>query len=194
MNYREYMAWLRAQKQKFLDFKKRLEQRKKNNQEIIQKYPTDNHGGILDDRNQYKIDILNRLDAIENIYQWPTESRRVTSNFGPSHATGIDIGAKTAGVKGDTISAIIGGTITLSGVPSWSGSQATYVIINGDDGNEYRYVHLDINEEIKAGDKVTKGQKLGKMGDNGSPGQVHLHLEIIIGGKKTDPLLLLPEK
>jgi len=134
-------------------------------------------------------------EKIENIFtfQWPTESRRITWNFGTDHDSGIDIGAKTAGVKGDIISAINSGIVTLSGVPTWSKSQSTYVIIKGDDGFEYRYVHLDIDTSIKVGNKVTRGQKLGTMSDNGFPGQVHLHLEVIIDGKKTDPLLILPK-
>jgi len=146
----------------------------------------------LDELYKKYLDIKKRAEDLFT-FQWPTESRRITSNFGESHTTGIDIGAKTAGVKGDTINAINSGTVATSGVPSWSGSQATYVIINGDDGYEYRYVHLDIDSSIKVGTKITRGQKLGTMGDNGSPGQVHLHLEVIIDGKKTDPLLILPK-
>jgi len=183
----KFQAYIKGVKESTNKLKQEQEQNRRNTLETLQNL-SDHLGNIAKKCHDLS-------EQIENIFtfQWPTESRRITWNFGSDHDSGIDIGAKTVGIKGDIISAINSGTVTLSDVPTWSKSQSTYVIIKGDDGYEYRYVHLDIDASIKVGNKVTRGQKLGTMSDNGSPGQVHLHLEVIIDGKKTDPLLILPK-
>jgi murein DD-endopeptidase MepM/ murein hydrolase activator NlpD len=122
---------------------------------------------------------------------WPTESHRVTWKFGADHKLGIDIGALEAGVAGDTVRASMGGTVTTSGKPTWSPSGSSYVIINGTDGREYRYVHMD-GLKVKQSDQVAQGQELGSMDKVGAPGGVHLHFEIRENGKAVDPLKLLP--
>lgn len=111
------------------------------------------------------------------------------------HAKNIDIGGKTAGEKGDAIVASMSGIVTFAGVPDpeVSPSQSTYIIIKGDDGRTYNYVHEDIGIVIP-GTRVRQGQLLGFMSSNGSPGNVHLHFEIRENGKVVDPLLLLPKE
>ena len=137
---------------------------------------------------------LSPLKGIAPEYRplWPTESKRITSKFGPDHNTGIDIGAVNRGVKGDAIVASMGGTVTTSGVPEWSKSQSPYVIIKGDDKKEYRYVHLNISPGIFEGRRVNQGELIGSMSDNGAEGQVHLHFEIRDAGKPLSPIDLLP--
>ena len=122
--------------------------------------------------------------------QWPTESRNVTSVLGPAHPSGIDIGALTQGVAGDLITASAGGTVTTAGFPSWSHSGASYVVIQGEQGMEYRYAHMG-QISVAVGDVVTQGQQLGTMGDVGAPGQVHLHFEVLQYGRRQDPLPML---
>jgi len=123
---------------------------------------------------------------------WPTESRRVTSQFDAvTHPLGIDIGALEAGVAGDGIKAIVGGTVTFVGIPEWSPSNSSYIIISGDDGRTYRYTHSD-NISVVENQVVTTGQVISTMSDVGSPGGVHLHLEIFEAGQRIDPLTILP--
>jgi len=117
-----------------------------------------------------------------------TDSTRITSGYGPKHPLGIDIGGTTQGVKGDSISASVGGTVTTAGVPTWSKSESTYVVVKGDDGREYRYTHLDVAITISEGQRVEQGQLLGFMSDNGSEETgVHLHFEVREDGKPVDP-------
>ena len=137
---------------------------------------------------------LSPLKGIAPEYRplWPTKSKRITSDFGPDHNTGIDIGAVNRGVKGDAVVASMGGTVITSGIPKWSKSQSPYVIIKGDDKKEYRYVHLNISPGIFEGRRVNQGELIGSMSDNGAEGQVHLHFEIRDAGMPLSPIDLLP--
>ncbi|HUW69153.1 MAG TPA: M23 family metallopeptidase [bacterium] len=123
---------------------------------------------------------------------WPTDSRRVTWEYGPTHKLGMDIGGIVAGVAGDEVRASQGGEVTTSGSPEWSPSGSSYVIVAGDDGLEYRYVHM-ADLEVQQGDRVEQGEPLGKMDAVGAPGGVHLHFEIREDGKAQNPRNYLPE-
>jgi murein DD-endopeptidase MepM/ murein hydrolase activator NlpD len=124
---------------------------------------------------------------------FPTDSRRITWAFGNDHPLGVDIGALTPGVSGDPIFAAMGGVITMAEIPSWSPSSSTYIIINGDDGRTYRYLHILIPDTIQVGDIVTTGQQIATMSHIGSPGQVHLHFEVFENGQRIDPLSLFSD-
>lgn len=118
----------------------------------------------------------------------PTDSTNITSEYGPEHPLGIDIGGTTQGVKGDSIKASVGGTVTTAGVPKWSDSRSPYVVVKGDDGREYRYAHLDVAITIFEGQRVEQGQLLGFMSDNGSEKTgVHLHFEVRVANKPVNP-------
>jgi murein DD-endopeptidase MepM/ murein hydrolase activator NlpD len=131
------------------------------------------------------------LAASDTRPAFPTESTRITSYFDDDHPYGIDIGALDRGVPGDPVHASMSGTVTRAGVPEWSSS--TYIDIDGDDGRTYRYLHTDIGEDITEGTRVTTGQQIATMSDNGSPGQVHLHYEVFENGARIDPLSLFPD-
>jgi murein DD-endopeptidase MepM/ murein hydrolase activator NlpD len=122
--------------------------------------------------------------------KWPTESTRVTSKFNRAHPLGIDIGAVKKGVAGDPVKASVGGRVTYAGDPDWSPSGSSYVIIDGNDSREHRYVHMD-SLEVKTDDVVIQGTELGKMSNIGAPGGVHLHYEIRVGGEPVNPLSVL---
>jgi len=122
---------------------------------------------------------------------FPTESRRITDTFRAGH-DGIDIGGIIPGEPGDPIYAAMGGRVTMAYIPTWSRSQSTYIIIRGNDGREYRYVHIAIPETIQVGNRVTTGQQIATMSDLGSPRQVHLHFEVLVNNQRIDPLSLFP--
>lgn len=83
---------------------------------------------------------------------------------------------------------------TVTEVRRWDGSDAksygNLVTVKGDDGREYVYAHLD-KITTQQGQRIGPGEKVGLTGETGSPGQPHLHLEIIVGGNPTDPLSVL---
>ena len=86
---------------------------------------------------------------------------------GRTHA-GLDL----MGNRGEPIYAIDSGTVTRSGYQS---NGAMILDITGSRGM-YFYGHFD-KIVVGYGESVKAGQLIGYMGDTGSPGAVHLHLE-----------------
>ncbi len=87
---------------------------------------------------------------------------------GRTHA-GLDL----MGNRGEPIYAIDSGTVTRSGYQS---NGAMILDITGSRGM-YFYGHFD-KILVGYGESVKAGQLIGYMGDTGSPGAVHLHLEV----------------
>lgn len=87
---------------------------------------------------------------------------------GRTHA-GLDL----MGNRGEPIYAIDSGTVTRSGYQS---NGAMILDITGPRGM-YFYGHFD-KILVGYGESVKAGQLIGYMGDTGSPGAVHLHLEV----------------
>ena len=115
---------------------------------------------------------------------------RVTSNHGwrvhPTLKTkkyhdGIDYSAST----GTPVKAAQGGTVTFAGS---SGSYGNLIKIQHPDGTETRYAHLS-KFNVKKGQNVSIGQKIGAVGATGRVTGPHLHFEIRKGGKSVNPAI-----
>ncbi|MDQ1910650.1 peptidoglycan DD-metalloendopeptidase family protein [Paenibacillus sp. GD4] len=124
---------------------------------------------------------------------WPTVSRIVTSNYGyrkdPIHHKlsfhrGIDI----AGKMNDPVYASGSGTVHTA---SYDKLHGNHVILEHGSGLRTWYMHLN-SLDVKQGDKVVKGQTIGRLGTTGRSTGPHLHYEVIQGGKATDPKPYLP--
>lgn len=108
---------------------------------------------------------------------------RISSYFGPrwgSFHYGIDIANST----GTSIIAADGGTVTKA---QYQGSYGNYVIINHGNGKETVYAHLS-RIGVSVGQKVNKGDYIGKMGSTGRSTGPHLHFEVRVNGVKKNPM------
>lgn len=110
---------------------------------------------------------------------WPTEGHRITQYFSWSH-TGLDIANKT----GTPLYASEAGTVEYSG---WSNGYGYNVLINHGGGKKTRYAHAS-KLFVKAGDSVSRGENIAAMGSTGWSTGPHIHFEVIINGKKYNPL------
>ena len=61
------------------------------------------------------------------------------------------------------------------------------VIINHGYGYKTLYAHMSVIE-VKKGDKVIKGQKIGEIGSTGTSTAPHLHYEVRLNGKAVNPI------
>jgi murein DD-endopeptidase MepM/ murein hydrolase activator NlpD len=84
-----------------------------------------------------------------------------------------------------------------SGTVRWQAFQANagnYVVIAGDTGMDYVYMHLQAPATVARGRAVTAGQQIGTVGATGRATGCHLHFELwsapgwFEGGKPVDPL------
>ena len=64
------------------------------------------------------------------------------------------------------------------------------ILLQHADGTQSLYAHLNAYQ-VKVGERVLAGQKIGQMGKSGRVTGPHLHFEIIQDGNRLDPGLYL---
>ncbi len=97
--------------------------------------------------------------------------------------TGIDLVAKSGSCYGKTAVAAADGVVVESG---YSSSRGNYVIIEHEYGFSTVYMHFK-TRLVSEGDKVKAGDPIGTIGSTGRSTGPHLHFEIRLNGKHTDP-------
>ena len=126
--------------------------------------------------------------------QWPLPvAGTITSQFGHrvdpitgevSSHTGTDI----ACAEGTPILAAADGTVTVAnGLDSWGGSYGYYIQIDHGGGLETLYAHCS-GICVTTGQQVQAGQVIGYVGHTGRVTGNHMHLEVRIGGSRTDAM------
>jgi murein DD-endopeptidase MepM/ murein hydrolase activator NlpD len=82
-----------------------------------------------------------------------------------------------------------GGTVVKAGWDPTGYGNMVYV----DHGNGVMTLYAHMKEiYVRHGQQVTQGQAVGQMGSTGYSTGTHLHFEVVIDGKKMNPLLYLP--
>ena len=99
--------------------------------------------------------------------------------WGRTH-TGIDIGAST----GTSIKAASPGRVTFAG---WKGSLGNLIVITHGNGVQTYYGHCS-KLIATAGQKVSTGDVIAKVGSTGRSTGSHLHFEIRVNGSALNPL------
>ena len=122
----------------------------------------------------------------------PVVGGKTTDRFGPRihpiHKTadnhpGIDISIE----KGTPIRATADGVVTFRGDKSGYGN---YIMINHNKakyGFETAYGHLS-EFLVKEGQRVKRGDIIGKVGSTGTSTAAHLHYEVLYNGTRVDPI------
>lgn len=132
-------------------------------------------------------DVLDNVDKV-CIYLFPVpNSSEITQEYSAEHKA-IDIAASS----GSPVYAAEDGTVSY--VQIWDGSYDTtgmmsyghMVEVRHADGNTTLYAHLsEIN--VQQGEKVVRGQRIGRVGSTGNSTGPHLHFEVITSEGKADP-------
>lgn len=135
----------------------------------------------LDRMNMYRI-------AVEKTpLAFPLKSAyRYTSGFGGRWGRmheGIDL----AGSMGSSVYVTADGTVTHAG---WENGYGNMIEVRHEFGLVTRYGHLSgINVEV--GQRVSRGDKIGAMGNTGRSTGTHLHYEVRVGGSATNPMTFI---
>lgn len=136
---------------------------------------------------KFEHDVLDNVDKV-CIYLFPVpNSSEITQEYSAEHKA-IDIAASS----GSPVYAAEDGTVSY--VQIWDGSYDTtgmmsyghMVEVRHADGNTTLYAHLsEIN--VQQGEKVVRGQRIGRVGSTGNSTGPHLHFEVITSEGKADP-------
>ncbi len=111
---------------------------------------------------------------------WPTDLRVINQYYGWSH-TGIDI-------DGDYANAIYASEAGVVNQAGWNnGGYGLQIVIDHENGFRTRYAHAS-KLFVKAGDTVKRGQVIAMVGTTGRSTGTHLHFEVYVNGKRTNPL------
>ncbi len=130
-----------------------------------------------------------RTASFGGILIWPAVgATNINSGYeyrwGRLHAA-IDIGSRTGSSMGKTVVAAAEGTVIVAGVHS---SYGYYVKIDHGNGMQTLYAHCMAGSlMVRAGDHVSAGAPIARIGMTGYATGPHLHFEVIINGNRVNP-------
>ena len=127
------------------------------------------------------------------VFCWPAPSyTRISSPYGyrnhPIYKTkkfhsGVDMAAP----GGTNILAAADGVVKMAG---WNGGYGNCVVVDHGGGVSTLYGHAQ-RLLVSKGQKVKKGQVIALVGTTGASTGNHLHFEVLLNGKTTDPMAYL---
>ncbi|MER7050232.1 M23 family metallopeptidase [Streptomyces jumonjinensis] len=135
-----------------------------------------------------------RVAKLANSYVLPLSSYTISATYGQSgpmwssgQHTGLDLVAST----GTPLKAVGSGTITAAGL---AGPYGYRILLELSDGTEILYAHMS-SMSVSAGQKVSAGDMIGRVGATGNVSAAHLHMEVrTAGGSPMDPMAWLRSK
>jgi murein DD-endopeptidase MepM/ murein hydrolase activator NlpD len=117
---------------------------------------------------------------------WLTDgfgSRKDPFHGAPAFHNGLDIAAD----RGAPIYASASGVVQSAG---WGGDYGNLVVIAHEFGLTTRYAHMS-KIEVKAGQRIDRGEVVGYIGATGRASGPHLHYEVWANGQPLNPLKFL---
>ncbi len=138
-----------------------------------------------------------RLSSVElrrvwgELFRYPTRGW-ISSSFGyrPDPFSGIrkfHNGLDIANFTGTSIIAALDGRVIATG---YNESAGNFVMMSHVSGYQSLYMHMDAIQ-VRKGQWVVEGQKIGTMGNTGYSTGSHLHFSIFRWGKPINPLTLM---
>jgi murein DD-endopeptidase MepM/ murein hydrolase activator NlpD len=136
---------------------------------------------------------LYRIAAFQTPFAMPVKSGvRYSSGFGNRNdpfgrGTRRHEGQDMAGPYGTPIYATADGVVTHAG---WQSGYGRLVKIRHPMGFETRYAHM-AQIRVDVGQKVSRGDRIGDMGNSGRSTGTHLHYEVRLGGVAKNPMTFI---
>lgn len=119
---------------------------------------------------------------VANIKMRMPSDGTITQRFHRWHYA-IDIAKK----GGATVYAAYDGVVVDISTWGWNYGYGNYITIDHGNGILTRYAHL-AKVYVSPGQSVSAGSAIGYMGSSGRSSGTHLHFEVILNGKKQNPL------
>jgi murein DD-endopeptidase MepM/ murein hydrolase activator NlpD len=130
---------------------------------------------------------LYRIAAERAPFDIPVKSNfRFTSGFGQRWGR-LHAGTDFAGPVGTPIYSTADGVVTHAG---WSSGYGRLIKIQHEFGIETRYAHLN-RIRVSVGERVSRGERIGDMGNSGRSTGPHLHYEVRVGGTPVNPMIYI---
>ena len=127
---------------------------------------------------------LYRIAAEKAPFSIPVKSSfRFTSGFGPRWGR-LHAGTDFAAPIGTPIYATADGVVSEAG---WSSGYGRLIKIRHEFGIETRYAHLN-SMDVRVGQRVSRGDRIGAMGNSGRSTGPHLHYEVRVNGNPVNPM------
>jgi murein DD-endopeptidase MepM/ murein hydrolase activator NlpD len=152
-------------------------------------------GGTPDPDTERANRILGELDRM-NIYRiaaqkmpfgMPVKSNfRFTSGFGTRWGR-MHNGTDFAAPIGTPVYAPADGVVIHAG---WSSGYGRLIKIQHEFGVETRYAHLS-RMNVQKGQRVSRGDRIGDIGNSGRSTGPHLHYEVRVGGRPINPMIYI---
>ncbi len=144
------------------------------------------------------VSLFNRNIKNDGYFMWPLNPNEfwISSFYGRrrlrNRKSNFHYGIDLAAMKGTIVKAAADGIILEACYNSGYGNT---ILISHDKQYKTRYAHLN-SIKVKPGYKVTKGERIGTVGDTGSVRSSgrdasHLHFEVINYGERINPLYVL---
>lgn len=116
------------------------------------------------------------------------DAYRISARFGQSGAMWVSThtGQDFAAPIGTPVAAVADGVVTVEN-RAWAGR---LVRIDHGGGVESWYAHLS-KVDVVSGQKISKGDRVGAVGNEGNSKGPHLHLEVRLDGRAVDPSMVV---
>jgi murein DD-endopeptidase MepM/ murein hydrolase activator NlpD len=140
--------------------------------------------GILDGLDRMN---MYRIAAQKAPFALPVKTAfRFTSGFGRRWGR-LHAGVDLAGSHGSPIYSTADGVVVHAG---WENGYGRMVEIQHDFGLRTRYGHLSAIK-VSVGERVSRGDRIGDMGNTGNSTGTHLHYEVRVGGNPVNPMTFI---
>ena len=127
----------------------------------------------------------------KGLMRTPVDGARMSSGFGMRLHPVLGFSRMHKGVdfnagSGEPIMAAGGGTVSFAG---WHGGHGKYVMIRHNKDLATAYAHMS-RIDVKPGQRIGQGRRIGTVGSTGLSTGPHLHYEIWLRGKAVNPVSL----
>ncbi len=140
--------------------------------------------GILDGLDRMN---MYRIAAQKSPFVLPLKSAfRFTSGFGRRWGR-LHAGLDLAGSMGSPVYVTADGVVTHAG---WESGYGNMVEVQHEFGLATRYGHLSA-VKVSLGERVSRGDRIGDMGNTGNSTGTHLHYEVRVGGNPVNPMTFI---